>query len=92
VWWIAVNRKLEAVQEKVRRKQAGLQQKQQYEDGRRAEEGRGAVGNEVRQQQVGKQKVAKMKYVEVLGGGIALFPGPRRGGEKGLVSTVCACA
>jgi len=24
--------------------------------------------------------------------GLASFPGPRRGGEKGLVSTVCACA
>jgi len=23
---------------------------------------------------------------------LASFPGPRRGGEKGLVSTVCACA
>jgi len=23
---------------------------------------------------------------------VASFPGPRRGGEKGLVSTVCACA
>ena len=25
-------------------------------------------------------------------GGLASFPGPIRGGEKGLVSTVCACA
>ena len=24
--------------------------------------------------------------------GLASFPGPRRGGEKGLVSTECACA
>ena len=27
-----------------------------------------------------------------LGWKLASFPGPRRGGEKGLVSTVCACA
>ena len=27
-----------------------------------------------------------------VGGEVASFPGPRRGGEKGLVSTVCACA
>jgi len=35
---------------------------------------------------------AEVCHAGIVASALASFPGPRRGGEKGLVSTVCACA